>query len=415
MDGREGFVATLQAALNRFYDPVFLRKSPLVELFGLAGRINTAEALRVTLETAIDALKSASPGPSGASSQRSHQVLYYRYVQQLTQVDVANKLAMSPRHLRREQSSAVRSLADYLIARYHLSEQRLLEVSSSGPGVSEDSISGGDRELTWLKGSLVDQTTDLPSVLRGAIGLAATLAEREGVALDVEVEDDLPLACVPQTVIKQIVLDLLTSSIRALPRGRVLLTACAEHPCVAITLAATADVGAPIASLQWNEAELDIAHRLTSLYKGRLTFLKDDPRTLSARVVLPSTDRSLVLAIEDNADTLDLWRRYVQSSSYRLIGVRDPWQAMSTAIEVKPQLIVLDVMMPGVDGWELLAQLRHHPATSAIPIIICTVHPQKALALALGASEFILKPTTRRDFRRALQSAAQRAVAAQGT
>ena len=60
-----------------------------------------------------------------------------------------------------------------------------------------------------------------------------------------------------------------------------------------------------------------------------------------------------------------------------------------------PHLIVLDVMLPGIDDWELLGRLRAHPRTRAAPIIICTILPQKELALALGAAAFIRKPVSR--------------------
>jgi CheY-like chemotaxis protein len=61
-------------------------------------------------------------------------------------------------------------------------------------------------------------------------------------------------------------------------------------------------------------------------------------------------------------------------------------------------------MMPGIDGWDLLAQLRHHPLTCDIPVLVCTVLPQEELALSLGASGFVRKPTTRQSFRQALES-----------
>ena len=61
-------------------------------------------------------------------------------------------------------------------------------------------------------------------------------------------------------------------------------------------------------------------------------------------------------------------------------------------------------MMPGIDGWKLLGQLKHHPATSAIPVIVCTILPQEEIALSAGASAFIRKPTTRQAFRAVLES-----------
>jgi CheY-like chemotaxis protein len=60
------------------------------------------------------------------------------------------------------------------------------------------------------------------------------------------------------------------------------------------------------------------------------------------------------------------------------------------------------VMMPNVDGWELLGRLRQHPSTADIPVLVCTILPQETLALSLGASAFVRKPITRQVFLSAL-------------
>jgi CheY-like chemotaxis protein len=63
---------------------------------------------------------------------------------------------------------------------------------------------------------------------------------------------------------------------------------------------------------------------------------------------------------------------------------------------------MVDVMMPQVDGWEVLGQLREHPLSSHIPIVVHTILAQEELALSLGASAFLRKPVTRQDFLAAL-------------
>jgi len=66
----------------------------------------------------------------------------------------------------------------------------------------------------------------------------------------------------------------------------------------------------------------------------------------------------------------------------------------------------LDVMLPGIDGWELLGQLREHPQTSCIPVVVCTILPQEPLALALGAAAFLRKPVSREALLSALDRTA---------
>jgi CheY-like chemotaxis protein len=61
------------------------------------------------------------------------------------------------------------------------------------------------------------------------------------------------------------------------------------------------------------------------------------------------------------------------------------------------------VMMPGMDGWEVLQRLRNHPDTQHIPVIICSVFNDPELAYALGASSFLSKPVRREDIIKALR------------
>jgi len=109
-----------------------------------------------------------------------------------------------------------------------------------------------------------------------------------------------------------------------------------------------------------------------------------------------------VLAIDDNADTIQLMQRYTTGTRYRLLGTHGLEQALDLAEQFSPQIVVLDVMMPQLDGWEVLGRLRQHPLTSRTPIIVCTILPQEELALSLGASGFVRKPITRQSFLAAL-------------
>jgi CheY-like chemotaxis protein len=118
--------------------------------------------------------------------------------------------------------------------------------------------------------------------------------------------------------------------------------------------------------------------------KGILTVLK-----------IPIRRHTPVLVVDDNADSLQLMERYLSGSSYRFVGLMDAQQVVEKASEIRPGAIVLDVMMPEKDGWNLLGQLRQHPTTRGIPVIICTILAQHDLALALGADDFLRKPIRR--------------------
>jgi len=105
-----------------------------------------------------------------------------------------------------------------------------------------------------------------------------------------------------------------------------------------------------------------------------------------------------VLVVDDNPGTRQLLQRYAASSRFQIIATDDVRQVISLAQEYQVQAIVLDVMMPEVDGWDLLSQIRHHPATQHTPIAICTILPQEQLSHLLGADAFIQKPVQQRTF-----------------
>jgi CheY-like chemotaxis protein len=110
-----------------------------------------------------------------------------------------------------------------------------------------------------------------------------------------------------------------------------------------------------------------------------------------------------VLIVEDNADALQLYRRYLSDSPYRMLAATDGARALESAEAERPAAIVLDVMMPSQDGWEILQLLKANPDTRAIPVVICSVLRERELALALGAIEFLVKPVSRDELLLALE------------
>jgi CheY-like chemotaxis protein len=113
---------------------------------------------------------------------------------------------------------------------------------------------------------------------------------------------------------------------------------------------------------------------------------------------LPVYEQQTVLVIDDNADFAQLLGRYAAGTRYRVVGAQDAEAALGALPAVLPHVIVLDVMMPHVDGWEMLRRLRKHPIAAWLPIVVCTMLKQPELAYALGATAFLAKPVTQADF-----------------
>ncbi len=124
---------------------------------------------------------------------------------------------------------------------------------------------------------------------------------------------------------------------------------------------------------------------------GHLSFQLDEHR-VQATLRLPTRASLPVLVIEDSLDTIRLLERYVADTRYCLVSTNDPQQAISMVESSAPRVILIDVMMPRVDGWTLLQRLRNHPLTANIPVVICSILRQEELALSLGASAYLRKP-----------------------
>ena len=105
---------------------------------------------------------------------------------------------------------------------------------------------------------------------------------------------------------------------------------------------------------------LEMAREFAGLCGGRLTVAPQTAETgsFSAVLALPVTQQIEVLVVDDNLDTLRLMQRYLEGTRYRFLGAHDPEGALALAEAQPPRIIVLDVMMPGIDDWELLGRFR---------------------------------------------------------
>jgi CheY-like chemotaxis protein len=111
-----------------------------------------------------------------------------------------------------------------------------------------------------------------------------------------------------------------------------------------------------------------------------------------------STDvpRPLVLIADDNRDTREMYALYLNMSGYGVEPAEDGHEAVIKARMLRPDLIVMDLQMPKLDGWGAIREIHSRPETASIPVIVLTGHDFKAYlkpaALAAGACSFLMKP-----------------------
>ena len=114
-----------------------------------------------------------------------------------------------------------------------------------------------------------------------------------------------------------------------------------------------------------------------------------------------------VLVVDDTPSEMELLSHYLRESGYAVINTISAKEALNKAIELKPDVIVTDVVMPGMSGFELCRSLKKHPETEKVPIIICTSKGQeidRLWGMRQGADVYITKPFTREQLVRAVRS-----------
>jgi pilus assembly protein CpaE len=107
-----------------------------------------------------------------------------------------------------------------------------------------------------------------------------------------------------------------------------------------------------------------------------------------------------ILLVDDDIDTLRLVGLMLQRQGYQIIAANSGHQALLMAQSDNPDLILLDVMMPDLDGYEVTLRLRENPSTSAIPIIMFTAKNQiddKVTGFEVGIDDYLTKPTQPRE------------------
>lgn len=137
--------------------------------------------------------------------------------------------------------------------------------------------------------------------------------------------------------------------------------------------------------------------------RGRAPSRRSMPAVRTSTVPLTKGDDPLILVIDDEAVARDLVKRSMEREGYRVVTCGDPSEAMQRAIDLDPDLITLDVMMPEKSGWDVLGELKTNPKTAAIPVIMVTMVQDREHAMALGASDYVSKPIERDRLTRALQ------------
>ena len=388
--GLQEFETALQDALNHLYDPAYQPAETLCAVLGCEPAAGAVPA-QAAIVQAISALKPGPDAPATARGWRLYDVLACRYLQKMTQEEAAERLAITPRHLRREQTEAVSVLARHLWA-----AAAARGVPAIHPPVEAEPADWPaqlKQELGALQRSAAGSAADVEEALRGVVSLLSALASRSGGALRLGTVAPGLRVALPPAGLRQLLVGSLTAWLRHRATADIELSATRVGDRVVIALAG----GAPPEAL----AEDALTRELLDAYGGTVEQCALDDRSLTC-ITLPGAAAVKVLAVDDNADLAHFYRRYVQGTRYEIVWLPDGSRLFEVVEETQPDVVVLDVMLPGMDGWELLAHLREHPLTRDLPVVVCSVVRAEELALSLGARAYVPKPVRRQEFIQAL-------------
>lgn len=369
------------------------------------------------LQTAIiDVIMDLEPkdAPPESPSMRDFEVLNHRFLLRLTQEEAAERLHMSVRNLRRAQRAATHALARILWER-SLARNASAAAAKAGNGVANSEPGSEDaRPLDWLaqvrsdlaalRASSPSRVANVGKTIQGAVDLVSVLVSKQGVTLDVGPVQGELLAAVHPSVLRQILIMTIAQLARAGSADKIPIKARREGNDVIITLST------PIAEVTL--APMADLVREILLSEGGDLDINVDVRGTSYRLKLPSAGEISVLVVDDNPDSIHFYRRCTAGTRYRIISADQGQHAVDAIEAAIPDVVVLDIMLPDVDGWELLSRLRENPQTEAIPVIVCSVVREEDLAEALGAVLYLPKPVNHRQFIAALDHAVSQGPAA---
>ncbi len=118
--------------------------------------------------------------------------------------------------------------------------------------------------------------------------------------------------------------------------------------------------------------------------------------TSEQRAIQAATEyAATVLVIDDEPTARDMIGRMLTKEGYRVVTAANGPDGLKLAGEVNPDVITLDIMMAGMDGWSVLSQLKANPLVADIPVVVITIVDDRNLSFALGASDYLTKPIDR--------------------
>jgi GAF domain-containing protein/CheY-like chemotaxis protein len=280
------------------------------------------------------------------------------------------------------------------------------------------------------------ESFDVAGLVRDIAAVIQPLAAKNGNRLQVRCADDIGLMHADLTKVRQALFNLLSNACKFTEQGTVALTVIRDAtPAQDWLVFGVADTGIGMtaeqlarlfeAFIQADAATtrryggtglgLALSRRLCRMMGGDVTAASEAGRgstftiRLPARVAAPAEEAApptsaaegvapgigTVLVIDDEGAVRDLMQRFLTREGFRVVTAAGGEDGLRRARELRPDVITLDVMMPGMDGWAVLTALKADPQVADIPVVMLTIVDDRNLGYALGAADYLTKPIDR--------------------
>jgi len=273
------------------------------------------------------------------------------------------------------------------------------------------------------------QPVEIPAVIDEIRATVEPLARSKSITLETSASGELSIVADASKVI-QMLLNLVSNAIKFTPEGgRIEIQARDAGPWIEVAVIdsgigiAEADLGRLFTEFQQLSAGpgrqqqgtglgLALTKHLAELHGGHVTVestlgagstftlrlpRKPAPMSSLASAAPPRTgavdlSRPLVLVVDDNPAAAEILARHLDAGGFRMAAAHSGKEALRMARELMPVAITLDILLPEIDGWEVLTRLKADEATRNIPVVVVSVIDNPALGRALGAIDYFVKP-----------------------
>lgn len=390
-------ISQIRDALAHLYDHAHLQNHPLTTWLALDlsnERASRAQRLCKLLLDGIEELRPQGIVPADAS--RAYVILTYRYLDGLSMEAIGARLSLSQRQIYREHEKGVRAVA-------HLLWDQIRPANAVAAPI-ENHLDIVRTEVERLRSNVHIEPIHLQEILPAAAAMLLPLSQQSGIQIHLPDLQGLPPIAADRTMLRQALLIFMTHALRTL-QGELRLQVQSASESLRLSMAGQIATAAPPRATPAGEKPelgLSIAQSLIEAQGGSVQ-LHAQAQSWSIHLSLPLAGRATLLVIDDNTDIVTLIQRYLSVYAISVTGVADPDQAVQQIPTLQPGAILLDVMMPRRDGWEVLQTIKTMPEANTIPVIICSVLNEPQLAFSMGASGYLTKPFSQEQLLVALQ------------